>query len=53
MRRLCSEVTWRIKAINELLVLLSFKMLTHAKTKIQIPEWSQFFMDKFFHGVML
>lgn len=37
MRGLCNELIWRIELINELVVLPSFKMLTHAKTKIQIP----------------
>lgn len=37
MRGLCNELIWRAELINELVVLLSFKMLTHARMKIQIP----------------
>lgn len=37
MRGLCNEQIWRTELINELVVLFSFKMLTHAKIKTQIP----------------
>lgn len=44
MRGLCNELIWRAELINELVVLLSFKMLTHARMKIQIPSGQSQFL---------